>query len=85
MISISTRKTIFSSLTVLAIGLGAAAALTPALADTEGNRANKPGPNAYTQIMQYMETLGFSHDCMAMRHVYDRRGRSLGNAVITTC
>jgi len=84
--AISTRKTVYSSLAALALSFGAAAALSPALADTEGNRANKPGPAAYQQITPDTAGVGlFGGGCMAARQTNERAGNSLGQRTVSGC
>jgi len=84
--AISTRKTVYSSLAALALSFGAAAALSPALADSEGNRANKPGPAAYQQITPDTAGIGlFGGGCMVTRPVFDSRGNAVGSKTVNVC
>jgi len=78
----SVRKTVYSSLAALALSL----AVAPALADAEGNRANKPGPAAYQQITPDTAGIGlFGAGCMVTRPVYDRQGNTVGIKTVDIC
>ncbi len=70
-----------------AIGAGA---LAMAIASPAVAASNSPGTsnNAANPLMtteEFMAMAQSHHECMAIRKVYDRRGHSLGQAMISTC